>query len=66
MEILTMNDQEFAKDTINKIKIIQAYKDQYGEDDINEYVKIFGTWCGIEDYLSERMAQRQAKAAETT
>ena len=35
-----MNDQEFAKDTINKIKIIQAYKDQYGEDDINEYVKI--------------------------
>ena len=61
-----MNDQEFAKDTINKIKIIQAYKDQYGEDDINEYVKIFGTWRGIEDYLSERMAQRQAKAAENT
>ena len=57
---------EFAKDTINKIKIIQAYKDQYGEDDINEYVKIFGTWRGIEDYLSERMAQRQLKNAEST
>ena len=39
----TMNDQEFAKDTMNKIKIMQAYKDQYGEDDINEYFKIFGT-----------------------
>lgn len=39
-----MNDQEFAKDTMNKIKIMQAYKDQYGEDDINEYFKIFGTW----------------------
>lgn len=38
----------------------------YGEDDINEYFKIFGTWRGIEDYLSERMAQRQAKATETT
>ena len=61
-----MNDQEFAKDTINKIKIIQAYKDQYGEDDINEYFKIFGTWRGIEDYLSERMAQRQVKDAEST
>lgn len=27
-----MNDQEFAKDTMNKIKIMQAYKDQYGDD----------------------------------
>ena len=45
---------------------MQAYKDQYGEDDINEYFKIFGTWRGIEAYLSERMAQRQAKATETT
>ena len=51
---------------MNKIKIMQAYKDQYGEDDINEYFKIFGTWRGIEDYLSERMAQRQAKTTETT
>ena len=62
----TMNDQEFTKDTMNKIKIMQAYKDQYGEDDINEYFKIFGTWRGIEDYLSERMTQRQAKDAEST
>ena len=61
-----MNDQEFTKDTMNKIKIMQAYKDQYGEDDINEYFRIFGTWRGIEDYLSERMAQRQAKTPETT
>ena len=61
-----MNDQEFAKDTMNKIKIMQAYKDKYGEDDINEYFGIFGTWRGIEDYLSERMAQRQAKTAENT
>ena len=61
-----MNEQKFTKDTMNKIKIMQAYKDQYGEDDINEYFKIFGTWRGIEDYLSERRAQRQAKTTETT
>lgn len=61
-----MNEQELTKDTMNKIKIMQAYKDKYGEDDINEYFEIFGTWRSIEDYLSERMAQRQAKAAETT
>ena len=61
-----MNDQEFAKDTMNKIKIMQTYKDKYGEDDINEYFKIFRTWRGIEDYLNERMAQRQAKTPETT
>lgn len=61
-----MNDQKFTKDTMNKIKIMQAYKDQYGEDDINEDFKILGTWQGIEDYLSERMAQRQLKDAETT
>ena len=61
-----MNDQEAVADIMNKIKIMQEYKDKYGEDDINEYFEIFGTWRGIEDYLSERMAQRQAKAAETT
>ena len=61
-----MNDQEFTEDTMNKIKTMQAYKDQYGDDDINEYFKIFGTWRGIEDYLCERMAQRQLKDAETS
>ena len=61
-----MNDQEITKDTMNKIKIMQTYKDKYGEDDINEYFKIFRTWRGIEDYLNERMAQRQAKTPETT
>ena len=61
-----MNYQKFVAKTMNQINIIQAYKEKYGEDDINEYFKIFGTWRGIEDYLSERMAQRQAKAAETT
>ena len=61
-----MNDQEFVKDTMSKINIMQTYKDKYGEEDINEYFEIFGTWRGIEDYLSERMAQRQAEAAEIT
>ena len=61
-----MNEQKFTKDTMNKIKIMQAYKDQHGEDDINKYFRIFGTWRDIEDYLSERMAQRQAKTTETT
>ena len=61
-----MNDQEFVKDTMSKINIMQTYKDKYGEEDINEYFEIFGTWRGIEDYLSERMAQRQAKTTETT
>ena len=61
-----MNDQEFVKDTMSKINIMQTYKDKYGEEDINEYFEIFGTWRGIEDYLSERMAQRQVKAAEIT
>ena len=54
-----MNDQEAVADIMNKIKIMQEYKDKYGEDDINEYFEIFGTWRGIEDYLSERMAKRQ-------
>lgn len=44
-----MNNQKFTKDTMNRIKIIQVDKDQYGEDDINEYFRIFGTWRGIED-----------------
>lgn len=61
-----MNNQKFVKDTMNRIKIIQIYKDQYGEDDINEYFKFFGTWRGIEDYLSEHIAQRQLKDAATT
>ena len=61
-----MNDQEAVADIMKKIAIMQEYKDKYGEDDINEYFKIFGTWRGIEDYLSERMAQRQAKTTETT
>ena len=61
-----MNEQKFTKDTMNKIKVMQAYKDQHGEDDINKYFRIFGTWRDIEDYLSERMAQRQAKTTETT
>ncbi len=37
-----MNDQEFTKDTMNKIKIMQAYKDQYGEDDINDTLRFLG------------------------
>ena len=53
-----MNDQEAVADIMNKIKIMQEYKDKYWEDDINEYFEIFGTWRGIEDYLSERMAKR--------
>lgn len=61
-----MNDQEAVADIMNKIKIMQEYKDKYWEDDINEYFEIFGTWRGIEDYLSERMAKRQLKDAETT
>ena len=61
-----MNDQEAVADIMNKIKIMQEYKDKYWEDDINEYFEIFGTWRGIEDYLNERMAQRQTKANETT
>lgn len=60
-----MNSQEFTKNTMEKIKIIQAYKEKYGMDDINEYFKIFGTLRGIEAYLSERMAQRQDKDTET-
>ena len=61
-----MNDQEAVADIMNKIKIMQEYKDKYWEDDINEDFEIFGTWRGIEDYLSERMAKRQLKDAETT
>ena len=36
-----MNDQEAVADIMNKIKIMQEYKDKYGEDDINEYFEIF-------------------------
>jgi len=45
-----MSDQQFAKDTMNIIKILQAYKDQYVKDNINECFKVLGTWRGIEDF----------------
>ena len=61
-----MTDQEFVSVTMDKISAIKAYKEKYGEEDIIVYYNAHGTYTGIEDYLSERMAQRQAKAAETT
>jgi len=61
-----MNDLESAADITKKIRIMQVYKDKYGEDDIKEYFKIFGTWRGIEDYLSERMHQKQPHDKNTT
>ena len=50
-----MNDQEAVADIMNKIKIMQEYKDKYGEDDINEYVAEHGTYKGIDDYLVLKM-----------
>lgn len=61
-----MNNQELATDTMNKIKVIQSYIDKYGEEDTLAYYRTFRTWRGIEDYLNERMIQRQAKETETT
>ena len=49
-----MNDLEFAKMIMHKIKILQDYIDNYGEDDINEYLEKNGTYRGIEDYLKEK------------
>lgn len=48
-----MNDQEAVADIM--IKIMQEYKDKYGEDDINEYVAEHGTYKGIDDYLVQKM-----------
>lgn len=61
-----MNNQELATDTMNKIKVIQSYIDKYGKEDTLAYYRTFGTWRGFEDYLNERMIQRQAKETETT
>lgn len=61
---LNVNDQKFVAKTMNQINIIQAYKEKYGEDDINDYFKKFGTWQGIEDYLSQQMVEK-AKEKDT-
>lgn len=59
-----MNDQEAVADIMNKIKIMQEYKDKYGEEDINEYVVAHGTYKGIDNYLMQKTLER--KNAENT
>lgn len=54
-----MNDQEAVTEIMNKIKIMQEYKDKYGEDDINEYVAVHGTYKGIDDYLVQKMKEKK-------
>ena len=49
-----MNELELTKMIMQKIKILQDYIDNYGEDDINEYLEKNGTYKGIEDYLKEK------------
>lgn len=56
-----MNNREFAAKTMNLINIIQDYKDKYGEDNINEYFKSFGTWYGIEAYLRKEIAEKKTQ-----
>ena len=53
-----MTDKESVKDIMKKIKIMQEYKDIYGEGDINEYVALHGTYKGIDDYLIQKMDKR--------
>ena len=57
LEIMT--DKESIKDIMKKIKIMQEYKDIYGEADINEYVALHGTYKGIDDYLIQKMDKRK-------
>lgn len=57
-----MNAQEAVTDIMNKIKIMQEYKDKYGEDDINEYVATHGTYKGIDNYLMQKMLERKGNA----
>lgn len=54
-----MTDKESIKDIMKKIKILQEYKDIYGEGDINEYVALHGTYKGIDDYLIQKMEKRK-------
>jgi hypothetical protein len=49
-----MNELELTKRIMQKVKILQDYIDNYGEDDINEYLEKNGTYRGIEDYLKEK------------
>lgn len=58
-----MKDQEVSVDVLNRIKIMQAYKDKYGEEEINESFKIYGTWRGIEDYLNDLACAKEANAS---
>ena len=53
-----MTDKESVKDIMKKIKIMQEYKDIYGEGDINEYLALHGTYKGIDDYLIQKMDKR--------
>ena len=54
-----MNDQEAVADIMNRIKIMQEYRDKFGEDDINEYVAEHGTYKGIDCYLTQKMIERK-------
>ena len=56
-----MDDKVFAKEIMNKIRIIQEYKDRYGDDDINEYVLANGTYKGIEVYLIQKMRDQETQ-----
>ena len=55
-----MTDKEFVSMTMNKIAVIKEYREKYGEEDIIAYYNSYGTYAGIEGYLSECIAKRQS------
>ena len=55
-----MVNRNFVKDTMNKISAIDEYKEKYGEEDITAYYNAHGTYAGIEEYLKERISERES------
>ena len=55
-----MVNRNFVKDTMNKISAMNEYKEKYGEEDITAYYNAHGTYAGIEEYLKERISERES------
>ena len=50
---------------MNKIAIINQYKTLYGEKDIHEYYNRHKTYEGIEEYLKNKMKEKNFKNEKT-
>lgn len=50
---------------MRKIEIINQYKTLYGDKDIHEYYNRYKTYEGIEEYLKNKMKEKNCKNEKT-